>query len=135
PKPDGRPLIGDDLQEFLEDRQVTGLCCVPTLLATLEDDLPDLRFLLVSGEACPEDLVARWHRPGRRFLHAYGPPEATVTATWSVLEPGRAATIGVPLPTYSVVLLDPTTGRVVPRGGVGEICIGGVGLSRSEEHT
>ena len=39
------------------------MCCVPTLLATLEDDLPDLRFLLVSGEACPQDLISRWYRP------------------------------------------------------------------------
>ena len=40
------------------------LCCVPTLLATIDEDLPELRFLLVSGEACPQDLVARWHRAG-----------------------------------------------------------------------
>ncbi|MEK8169027.1 hypothetical protein NKH77_01885 [Streptomyces sp. M19] len=33
---------------------------MPTLLATLDEDLPDLRFLLVSGEACPADLAARW---------------------------------------------------------------------------
>ena len=44
--------------------RVTALCCVPTLLATLDEDLPGLRFLLVSGESCPQDLVARWHRPG-----------------------------------------------------------------------
>ena len=63
------------------------MCCVPTLLATLEEDLPDLRFLLVSGEACPHDLILRWHRPGRRFLNVYGPTEATVTATWTPVDP------------------------------------------------
>ena len=51
---------------------------------------PALRFLLVSGEACPHDLVARWHRPGRRFLNVYGPTEATVSATWDVARPGPA---------------------------------------------
>ena len=61
---------------------------MPTLLATLEEDLPELRFLLVSGEACPQDLIARWHRPGRRFLNVYGPTEATVTATWTDAAPG-----------------------------------------------
>ena len=62
----------------------------------VEEDLPDLRFLLVSGEACPHDLIVRWHRPGRRFLNVYGPTEATVTATWTAVDPDRAVTIGVP---------------------------------------
>ena len=78
-----------DLHAFLAERRITALCCVPTLLATIEEDLPDLRFLLVSGEACPQDLIARWHRPGRRFLNVYGPTEATVTATWTELHPDQ----------------------------------------------
>jgi len=63
PKPDGDRLLGRELHAFLTDRGVTALVCVPTLLATLDEDLPGLRFLLVSGESCPQDLVARWHRP------------------------------------------------------------------------
>ena len=55
--------------------------CCPTLLATIEQDLPKLRTLLVGGEACPQNLVQRWYRPGRRILNSYGPTEATVTAT------------------------------------------------------
>ena len=88
PKPGGTSLLGPDLREFLEEQRVTALCCVPTLLATLDEDLPQLRFLLVSGEACPQDLIARWHRPERRFLNVYGPTEATVTATWTPVNPG-----------------------------------------------
>ncbi|MGH3239063.1 MAG: amino acid adenylation domain-containing protein, partial [Spirillospora sp.] len=129
PKPSGSVLVGDDLLDFMKARHVTALCCVPTLLATLGEDLPQLRFLLVSGEACPQDLVARWHRPGRRFLNVYGPTEATVTATWTPLHPGRAVTIGVPLPTYSVVILDPDEDRALPPGEPGEIGIAGVGLA------
>nr|WP_183526170.1 amino acid adenylation domain-containing protein [Micrococcus sp. TA1] len=129
PKPHGAPLIGQDLHDFLLDLRVTGLCCVPTLLATLDDDLPDLRFLLVSGEPCPHDLITRWHRPGLRLVNAYGPPEATVTTTWTTLDPHGRVTIGMPLPTYSVVLLEPGSDRVVARGEAGEICIGGVGLA------
>lgn len=49
PKPRGTSLIGTDLAEYLTEKRITALCCVPTLLATLEDDLPNLRFLLVSG--------------------------------------------------------------------------------------
>jgi non-ribosomal peptide synthetase-like protein len=131
PKPAGSSLLGPDLHKFLTERRVTALCCVPTLLATLDDELPDLRFLLVSGEACPHDLIVRWHREGRRFLNVYGPTEATVTATWTVAHPDRAVTIGVPLPTYSIVVLDPDDpGRALPHGEVGEIGIAGIGLAK-----
>jgi non-ribosomal peptide synthetase-like protein len=129
PKPDGGKLLGPDLDAFLRERRVTALCCVPTLLATLEDELPELRFLLVSGESCPRDLIARWHRPGRRFLNVYGPTEATVTATWTVVHPGRPVTIGVPLPTYSVVILDPAKDVALAPGNLGEIGIAGIGLA------
>ncbi|MEU8418961.1 Pls/PosA family non-ribosomal peptide synthetase [Amycolatopsis japonica] len=129
PKPGGAALVGHDLLEFLRENKVTALCCVPTLLASLDEDLPLLRFLLVSGEACPEDLVRRWYRPDRRFLNVYGPTEATVTATWSVLRPDRPVTIGVPLPTYSVVILDPDEPRALAAGELGEIGIAGIGLA------
>jgi non-ribosomal peptide synthetase-like protein len=129
PKPGAANLIGWELEEFLRRHRVSALCCVPTLLATLEDDLPDLSFLLVSGETCPQDLVERWSRPGRRFLNVYGPTETTVSATWTVLEAGRQVTIGVPLPTYSVVILEPNEDRALPPGEEGEIGIAGVGLA------
>ena len=130
PKPAGAVLAGGELHEYLRANRITALCCVPTLLATLDEDLPDLRFLLVSGEACPEDLVGRWYRPGRRFLNVYGPTETTVTATWAVLHPDRPVTIGVPLPTYSVVILDPERPAALPAGEIGEIAVAGIGLAQ-----
>ncbi|GAA0932463.1 Pls/PosA family non-ribosomal peptide synthetase [Pseudonocardia zijingensis] len=131
PKPPGPSLLGPELREFLAERRISAMCCVPTLLATLDEDLPGLRFLLVSGEACPHDLIVRWHREGRRFLNVYGPTEATVTATWTIAHPDRAVTIGTPLPTYSVVVLDPDDPqRALPPGEVGEIGIAGIGLAR-----
>jgi non-ribosomal peptide synthetase-like protein len=130
PRPAGPGLLGEELHTFLTSRRVTAMCCVPTLLATLDDDLPGLRFLLVSGESCPQDLVSRWHRSGRRFLNVYGPTEATVTATWTVLNPDRPVTVGVPLPTYEIVVLDPEADRALPPGTLGEIGIAGIGLAR-----
>jgi non-ribosomal peptide synthetase-like protein len=130
PKPGGFSLLGQELGEYLQANRVTALCCVPTLLATLDEDLPCLRFLLVSGEACPQDLIARWHRPGRRFLNVYGPTEATVTATWTPVHPDRPVTIGVPLPTYSVVILHPDKEKALLPGEMGEIGIAGIGLAR-----
>ena len=122
-------LVGSDLHDFLAARRITAMCCVPTLLATLEPDLPGLRLLLVSGEACPPDVIAPWFDPHRRILNAYGPTEATVTATWSVMRPGRPVTIGGPLPTYAIVILDPDRPEALPPGATGEIAIAGIALS------
>ena len=129
PSPVDTQLVGRELTRFLADNRITAFCCVPTLLATMEDELDDLRLLLVSGEACPQDLVQRWHRPGRRMLNAYGPTEATVTATWTELHPDRAVTIGVPLGTYTVAILDTDNSQLAEPGSVGEIAIAGIGLA------
>lgn len=127
--PNDSRRLGAELADFLEETGITVFYCVPTLLATIPRDLPRIRNLLVGGEACPGQLVERWSRPGRRILNTYGPTEATVTATWCELRPGRPVTIGRPLPTYSIVLLDEER-NLVPDGEIGEICIGGPGVAR-----
>src|SRR5262249_60438591 len=55
--------------------------------------------------------------------------EATVSAR--VTERGRekAITIGVPLSTYTIVILDPNEDKTVENGELGEIGIAGVGLA------
>ncbi|WP_424861286.1 Pls/PosA family non-ribosomal peptide synthetase [Streptomyces sp. MMS24-I29] len=126
--PAGPGHLGADLGDFLDGRRITVLYCVPTLLETIPPELPRIRTLVVGGEPCPAQLVERWSRPGRRMLNTYGPTEATVTATWAELSPERAVTIGKPLPSYLVVLLDEQLGTV-PDGQVGEICIGGPGVA------
>ncbi|HTK09268.1 MAG TPA: Pls/PosA family non-ribosomal peptide synthetase [Ktedonobacteraceae bacterium] len=120
--------LGHGLAEFLIEQKITILYCVPTLLATIDTEIPSLRALMVGGEACPSDLVQRWSRPGRRMLNTYGPTETTVTATWCELVPGRPVTIGVPLPTYQIYILDDKL-RLVEDGESGEICIGGPGVA------
>ncbi len=121
--------LGAPLADFLSEHEITVLCCVPTLLATLDRDIPSLRTLIVGGEPCPRDLVQRWSRPGRRMLNTYGPTEATVTATWTELRSDKPVTIGRPLPTYRVHLLDERLRPVAP-GETGEICVGGPGVAR-----
>src|SRR5271166_235196 len=122
-------LFGEELADCLEARGVTCLCCVPTLLASIERELPKLRILLVGGEACPPALVKRWSRPGRTLLNSYGPTETTVTATLGVMTPDRPVTIGKPLPTYSIVILDPSRDVALEMGEAGEIGIAGVGVA------
>lgn len=120
--------FGEGLTAFLAEQRVSVLVCVPTLLATLEDRLRDLRLLILGGEACPAALVTRWSRAGRRLLNTYGPTEATVTATWGELTPDRPVTIGRAVPTYEVSLRDHDL-RLVDAGEAGEICIGGPGVT------
>jgi non-ribosomal peptide synthetase-like protein len=121
---------GPDLARFLAAQRVTVLSGVPTLLSMLgEEKLPALRLLILGGEACPDELVARWARRGRRIVNTYGPTEATVIATYAEVVPGRPVTIGRPVPGYRVHLLDERL-REVPPGQAGEICIGGRGVAR-----
>src|SRR5207247_3533600 len=85
---------GPDLSRLLTERGVTVLSCVPTLLSMLAEDMPSLRLLILGGEVCPDRLVERWARPGRRMVNTYGPTETTVIATYTDLTPGKPVTIG-----------------------------------------
>lgn len=123
------PRFGDDLARYLARQRVTYLSTVPTMLSTITEDIPSLRQLVVSGEVCPQELVHRWARPGRRMFNVYGPTEATVNATVAVCEPGQPITIGLPLKGYDTVILDADR-RAVPPGEKGELYIGGSGIAR-----
>ncbi|MCZ2805007.1 amino acid adenylation domain-containing protein [Modestobacter sp. VKM Ac-2983] len=123
---DGR-RVGSGLADFLAEQEITMIYCVPTVLATLDRTLPLIRTVNVGGEACPRELVDRWG-PGRRILNTYGPTETTVTCTMAELYPGKPVTIGRPLPTYRVTLLDDER-RPVANGEIGEICVGGPGVA------
>nr|AKC91856.1 nonribosomal peptide synthetase [Streptomyces muensis] len=126
--PQGR-LLGDDLAALLARQEITHTLITPSALATLpETDLPHLRTLLTGAEACPPELVARWS-PGRRFINAYGPTEASVVATWSDPLTQDTAPIGRPLPNTRVYVLDAGL-RVVPVGVAGELYVAGAGLAR-----
>ena len=122
-------LIGEELADFLRDNAITCMACSPTLLSSIESDVPDLRLLLVGGEACSHNLVVRWSRPGLTILNTYGPTETTVTATMSVLDPSNPVTIGRPLSSYSIAILDPERPALAKPGEFGEIGIAGVGVS------
>ncbi|WP_168595984.1 Pls/PosA family non-ribosomal peptide synthetase [Rhizobium sp. SG570] len=129
PAPGQLTLVGEELADFLRMNDVTCMACSPTLLSSIESDVPGLRLLLVGGEACPHNLVMRWTKRGRQILNTYGPTEATVTATMGVLVPERSVTIGAPLPTYSIVILDPLVSELAEPGESGEIGIAGIGLA------
>ncbi len=108
--------------------RISVIHAVPTLMGLIDDPLPTVRLINLGGEACPESLVTRLARPGRRLFNTYGPTEATVSASLAELEPGRPVTIGRPLPNYGIVLLD-GDGRPTANGDVGEIGLFGPGVA------
>jgi non-ribosomal peptide synthetase-like protein len=119
---------GPALAGMLRDAGVSVLSCVPTLLSMMDEDIPDLRLLILGGEACPRDLVTRWARAGRRVVNSYGPTEATVIATYADCTPDEPITIGRPIPNYAAYILDAQL-QPVPTGVAGELLLGGIGLS------
>ncbi|HEY3754809.1 MAG TPA: amino acid adenylation domain-containing protein [Opitutaceae bacterium] len=122
-------LPGDPLAATLRDRRISSILLPPSALAHLpHSDLPQLRVLVVGGEALWPELVARW-APGRTFVNAYGPTEATVIATWAECDSvGSSVPIGRPIPPTEALVLGPS-GLPVPAGVVGELCLAGPNLS------
>ena len=116
----------------LIEQEITVLHAVPTLLALFARDIPNLRLINLGGEACPEALVERWARPGRRIFNTYGPTEATVSASLAELHAGQPVSIGRPLPNYGLLVVDTAVEqglRLLPVGETGELCITGPGLA------
>ncbi|MBM7776164.1 amino acid adenylation domain-containing protein/non-ribosomal peptide synthase protein (TIGR01720 family) [Actinokineospora baliensis] len=124
------PLLGEQLGAVLAEQRISHTLIPPVALATVPDiDLPDLRTLIVGGDACSAELVARW-APGRSMINAYGPTESTVVATWSApLVPGGVPPIGRPIENTRAYVLDADLWPV-PVGVPGELYVAGAGLAR-----
>ncbi|BCQ27138.1 hypothetical protein NK8_53270 (plasmid) [Caballeronia sp. NK8] len=124
------------LIEFLNAADVDVLDCTPTqldaLLATglLERRQSDLT-LLVGGEALTQQM---WnclaHADQIRAFNVYGPTECTVDATVTEITTEQTQpVIGKPIDNARVYLLDAQR-QLMPPGAVGELYIGGAGVSR-----
>jgi amino acid adenylation domain-containing protein len=147
----GRVRIADDeiaadperLFGLIRAERISGAEVVPSLLRTALDvwdaagdhpGLPDLRWLMVTGEALPPDLCTRWFRryPGIPMVNAYGPTECSddVTHAWlspATLAPGGRVPIGRAIRNIQLYVLDDQL-RPVPPGVGGELCVGGTGV-------
>ncbi|PZN81687.1 MAG: non-ribosomal peptide synthetase [Candidatus Methylumidiphilus alinenensis] len=125
---------GPSLVRLLQQQAITHATLTPSALAVMPlVSLPDLRTLIVAGEACSADLAKRWVA-GRRFFNAYGPTEATVCATImectdSSLVNGQAPPIGRPMDNVQIYIFDPQY-QPVPIGVPGELHVGGMGVAR-----
>lgn len=130
PAPRSVVRSGEDLGGWLVRQRITAVSTVPTLAALWPvEALEQVRLLIFGGEACPPELAARLVADGREVWNTYGPTEATVVATAALLDGHSPVSIGLPLVGWSIAVVD-AAGEPVPRGVVGELVIGGVGLAR-----
>jgi len=128
---------GDELAALLDRERVTHAFITPAALASIATErwaLPQLRCLIVGGDACGTELVERWGRD-RPMLNAYGPTEATVVTIISEpMRPGCPITLGAePVRGTSIAVLDDRL-RPVPPGVTGELYLAGAGLARGYHH-
>ena len=142
-------MMGDQLweprvlTEQIAQHGITVIAVVPAYwgswLATLnpalmESHLQSLRIMDVGADVLPIEAAAQWlalDKGAKRLLNAYGPTEITVTALLhevKALATDRVP-IGRPLPNRRAYILD-RWGNLAPRGAVGELCLGGIGVGR-----
>jgi amino acid adenylation domain-containing protein len=123
-------LPGPALIRLLRNQAVTAIVIPSSSLATLPAErVPTLRTIILAGEDCSAELVARW-ASGTRVFNAYGPTETTIWATAAeCTDVGRKPPIGRPIANTQIYLLDAVL-QPVPIGVPGELHIGGAGLSR-----
>jgi amino acid adenylation domain-containing protein len=129
--PDPRRMVGPDLAQLLEEKRISCAGLPPSVLTSLPNDaeLRGMRVLLTGGAPSPKELVCRWSK-GRKMFNAYGPTEATISATMTQLsEFDGSAPIGQPLDNVKAYVLDKEM-NPVPSGMRGELYVGGAGVTR-----
>ena len=124
-----------DFTVMMADEKISHVTLPPSFLNNLSAPalppvLPDLKTLVVAGEACPAELMGQW--AGQvRFINAYGPTENSVCTSMAVCSPNPDVSvhIGRPIPNIRIYILD-SRFRPTPPGIPGELSVAGVGLAR-----
>ncbi|CAF1269092.1 unnamed protein product, partial [Adineta ricciae] len=152
----GTVIICDDdikrdifkFHDHLERNRIQLIKCTPSFFiqmvnALCSDDkiqLPYLTTLVIGGEILPVDSVRQWLEklPHHKIFNEYGPTETTVGASeflanaksvTNVAAHEKGLPIGKPYPYTAFYILD-RNNEVLPRGLIGELCIGGPSLAR-----
>lgn len=130
------------LLELISRERVTVLHFVPAMLATLLEQpgagarMSGVRLVVCSGEALEPGLRDRFYAilgaagEPPRLENLYGPTEAAVDVSRHTCRPadGPVVPIGLPIDNIQMHVLDRRL-RPVPRGGIGELHLGGIGLA------
>jgi amino acid adenylation domain-containing protein len=99
---------------------------------TLSNNL--IKLILLSGEKVTPDLVNRITSvigTDIKIVNQYGPSECTLTSTFHLVDKNNdrwSVPVGKPIPNQYISILDKHY-RPLPIGAIGEIFIGGAGLS------
>ncbi|CAM5649102.1 Tyrocidine synthase 3 [Streptomyces avidinii] len=123
------------LAALVDEHRPAVMQATPSLWhALLEDGRPTALSgtrVLVGGEALPAGLAERLARTARSVTNVYGPTEATVWATSTVLSPDHTGVpdIGTPFWNTRARVLDGALRPVAP-GRPGELYLGGAQLAR-----
>lgn len=128
--------------EILQKHKVTILNQTPTAFYSLNNAceqqevlLPEIRYVVFAGEALTPSKLKRWrdHQPTAKLINMYGITEVTVHMTYKEIGDEEIrysiGNIGKALPTGSIYLLDKNM-KQVPTGVIGEIYVGGHGVTR-----
>jgi len=134
-------VLPNKLAEFIRGSELTQWFSVPSALNYMAKfdvvrvhDFRALRRVMWCGEVLPTPALMYWMRrlPGVRFTNLYGPTETTVASSYYTVpacpEDAAPVPIGQPCDGEVLYVLDEDL-RPVPAGEVGELFIGGVGLS------
>lgn len=121
------------LEKYIIAKKVTHIHAVPTYLAELSiKDMSYVKRVVTGGESCLPSLAEKWNSHCT-FINEYGPTETTITSVEYVFEksgnPYSFIPIGRPVANTQIHILDKNK-QLVPSGEVGEIYIGGDGVTR-----
>jgi fatty-acyl-CoA synthase len=123
--------------EAIQNERCTGVYGVPTMfIAQLEHpgftsyDLTSLRTGIMAGSPCPVEIMKRCitEMHMAEVAISYGMTETSPVSTMTRSDDDldrRTATVGQAMPHVEVKVVDPATGRIVPRGQTGELCTRG----------
>ena len=96
--------------------------------------LNSLSHILIGGEGFPGPLLSRLKKITQAEIYnLYGPTETTVWSTMKNVTHSKKITIGTPIANTQIYILDDHLAPV-PNGSVGEIFIGGDGVSLGYIH-
>ncbi len=118
-----------DILPLFKQYNITTFCAPPTMYRMFikEDlskyDLSSIRHATTAGEALNPEVFRQFEaQTGLQIYEGFGQTETTLTIGNLVGNAQKIGSMGKPIPTYDLVLVD-ADGNEVPRGENGEICI------------